>query len=129
MTDAIDRLLTPERKAALKVLGVTYAEWWFTSGRYLEARDELEKLRVSLARIAQVAGLDHEIPGTQDHEWGNKPFEELAAAARTIERGWNRLAACIVDEIEVASRDRDEVGRLRERIAKLEGWAHGKASE
>jgi hypothetical protein len=58
---------------------------------------ELESLRVSLARIAQKLGLHDEIPGNPGFE---APFEALCKAARDHERGWNRLAACIADEVE-----------------------------
>jgi hypothetical protein len=59
--------------------------------------DELQILRVSLARIAQ--GCDsivaHEIPGADGRlELG---FPELARLARERPRGWNRLALFILD--------------------------------
>ena len=58
-------------------------------------RSELECLRLSLARIAQALGIEHEIPGYHAEV-------DMLALPRTHERGWNRLAACIVDAIEEA---------------------------
>jgi len=59
-------------------------------------REELIRLRVALARIAQACDLDHEIPGVKPTEWGDAPYEELVAHAANVERGWHRLAAGIV---------------------------------
>jgi hypothetical protein len=58
---------------------------------------EVEKLRVSLARIAQACSplVEQEIPGA-DYRL-ELPFEELSRLAREQERGWNRLAAFIVE--------------------------------
>jgi hypothetical protein len=57
---------------------------------------ELEILRVSLARIAQACGpdIELEIPGADGRT--GLVFSELAVLAR-IDRGWNRLAAFVVD--------------------------------
>jgi hypothetical protein len=54
-------------------------------------------LRVSIARIAQAAGLDLYIPGAQDRV--GLPFEELFKCAHE-ERGWNTLCALILNYIE-----------------------------
>lgn len=56
---------------------------------------ELEKLRVSLARIAQKLGVDA-IPGCMV----TADFTELSAAAYTQQRGWNALGARIMDSIQ-----------------------------
>ena len=62
----------------------------------MSSADELIKLRVSLARIAQSLDMPvTEIPGLPA-DWA---FELLHNAACQNERGWNRLAAAIVDEI------------------------------
>ena len=57
-------------------------------------RKELTTLRVSVARIAQVIGVDTSL-GVKD-----KSYSELHALAVTKERGWNHLANMIVAEIE-----------------------------
>jgi len=57
-------------------------------------RKELTTLRVSVARIAQVIGVDTSL-GVK-----NKSYSELHALAVTKERGWNHLANMIVAEIE-----------------------------
>jgi hypothetical protein len=57
-------------------------------------RKELTTLRVSVARIAQVIGVDTSL-GVKD-----KNYAELHALAVTKERGWNHLANMIVAEIE-----------------------------
>jgi hypothetical protein len=57
-------------------------------------RKELETLRVSVARIAQVVGVD---TGLQVKDKG---YAELNALAVTQERGWNHLANMITTEIE-----------------------------
>jgi hypothetical protein len=66
---------------------------------------ELEILRVSLARIAQACGpaVELEIPGAKGRM--GLEFTELSRLARVYERGWNRLAACIVDHVENPSLD------------------------
>lgn len=58
-------------------------------------RQELEILRVSLARIAQACGpaVELEIPGAAGR-FGLE-FTELSRLARQ-DRGWNRLAAFVV---------------------------------
>jgi hypothetical protein len=56
-------------------------------------RQELEVLRVSLARIAQATGVETErLPVL------NKAYEELCDLAKQ-DRGWNGLAARIVDRV------------------------------
>jgi hypothetical protein len=62
-------------------------------------RQELEILRVSLARIAQACGpdIEREIPGAEGRT--ELEFTELSRLARGYERGWNRLAAFIVGHI------------------------------
>ena len=57
-------------------------------------RKELETLRVSLARIAQVLGVDTSLVVK------DKNYAELHALAVTEEHGWNHLANMIVAEIE-----------------------------
>jgi hypothetical protein len=62
-------------------------------------RYELEILRVSMARIAEACGpaVALEIPGANGRtEMG---ITELARVACELDRGWNRLAACIVDHV------------------------------
>jgi len=59
-----------------------------------DLRKELTSLRVSMARIAQVIGVDTSL-GVKD-----KSYSELHALAVTKERGWNHLANMIVAEIE-----------------------------
>jgi hypothetical protein len=60
-------------------------------------KEELKILRVSLARIAQVCGpeVEREIPGAEGRL--SLGFSELSQLAQTNARGWNRLAAFIVD--------------------------------
>jgi hypothetical protein len=57
-------------------------------------RKELETLRVSMARIAQLVGVD---TGLQVKDKG---YAELHALAVCQERGWNHLANMITTEIE-----------------------------
>jgi hypothetical protein len=59
-----------------------------------DLRKELTSLRVSMARIAQVIGVDTSL-GVKD-----KNYSELHALAATQERGWNHLANMITVEIE-----------------------------
>jgi hypothetical protein len=59
---------------------------------------ELEVLRVSVARIAQVIGADNSLEVT------DKGFSELGALARAKERGWNDLAHKAVIQIEYLKR-------------------------
>jgi hypothetical protein len=81
--------LTPKQVDALKLLGVTQEEWWFVQGRYLEARKELEHLRLGVQRVAEM---------TRDTE-----VTRFIPAFET-ERGWNRLCAVLVDWIETRTR-------------------------
>lgn len=55
----------------------------------MDATEELVKLRVSLARIAQAAGADNEL------KVAGKSYEELVTLARYEERGWHGLARAI----------------------------------
>ena len=58
---------------------------------------ELEKLRVGIARLAQTLDFPlTEIPGMPE-SWF---YGDLCKVARENERGWNKLLACICDEIE-----------------------------
>lgn len=58
------------------------------------AQQELEKLKVSLARIAQKLGLNGAVPGNVDPD--DYSFQSLCLQAKQP-RGWNALAArCIV---------------------------------
>jgi len=59
-----------------------------------DLRKELTTLRVSVARIAQVIGVD------TDLEVKNKSYSELHELAVRADRGWNHLANMIVVEIE-----------------------------
>jgi hypothetical protein len=54
---------------------------------------ELKDLRVSLARVAQAAGVE-----TKKLPVLNKAYEELCDLAEQ-DRGWNGLAARIVDRV------------------------------
>jgi len=64
---------------------------------------EIEKLRLSLVRIAQAAGLKPEdFPPVL--ELTSFDFDHLIAATHR-ERGWNALAATIVGKIEDRERD------------------------
>jgi hypothetical protein len=60
--------------------------------------NELAVLRVSVARIAQVLGLDLNIPGATGRS--GLGFQDLAALAVDEPRGWNTLCAMIVTEIQ-----------------------------
>jgi hypothetical protein len=60
--------------------------------------NELETLRVSVARIAQKLNLHDHIPGCKTY-WP-APYEVLCIAARTEERGWNKLCAMIIEKVE-----------------------------
>ena len=61
----------------------------------LEGMNEVQKLRVSLARITQSLGfLPGDIPGNPP-TWA---YEHLCQAAQ-VERGWNALAATLVERI------------------------------
>jgi hypothetical protein len=62
-------------------------------------RKELENLRVSVARIAQVIGADNSL------EVKDKNFSLLRALACTRERGWNDLAHKVVVQIEHLQRN------------------------
>jgi hypothetical protein len=56
-------------------------------------RQELEILRVSIARVAQAIGVE-----TTELPVIDKSFNELSEMAKQ-DRGWNRLCAAIVCEI------------------------------
>ena len=86
----------------LRLMGVSPEDWWIVFGRYYDARHELMKLRVSLARIAQAMGLDHEIP---THGESGDDFTGLCERASNATSGWNRLAACITDKAEELCRN------------------------
>lgn len=72
----------------------------------------LNKLRVSLARIAQKLDLDIPACSTEAN------FTDLSRAAQHEERGWNGLAASIADAIEILQR---EVQGLHHRNRSLDG--------
>jgi predicted transcriptional regulator len=59
-------------------------------------RIELVKLRVSVARMAQAAGVSLFAVNLDP----DAPYEVIRAAAETTERGWNALAGEVVDEIQ-----------------------------
>ena len=113
--------LTPKQLDALKLLGVSIGEWWFISGRYLEARREIAKLRVSIARIAQTAEVPiKEVPGhLDDYEFG-----ALATAAEDHDKGWNKLATTTIIAMEqlktLVERMVDELTQLKERVDSIE---------
>lgn len=54
---------------------------------------ELIKLRISVARIAQVLGVDNKLEVT------DKTAAELTIKAISDQRGWNDLAGLCVDQI------------------------------
>lgn len=56
-------------------------------------REELEILRVSLARIAQATGVETDSKPVLD-----KSFNELCAMAEE-DRGWNALAGLVCEEV------------------------------
>jgi hypothetical protein len=62
-------------------------------------RQELQILRVGLARVAQAMGttIAREIPGSNGRT--DLGYSELAALALDESRGWNRLCACMVDHV------------------------------
>lgn len=55
--------------------------------------DALTLLRVSVARIAQAAGVDNALQVT------GRPYKSLCVLARTREDGWNDLAGRCVEAI------------------------------
>jgi len=58
-------------------------------------RDELIKLRVSVARLAQILkpnGVKGYLP------YANKTYEELVQLAETNERGWNDLVGFLIEK-------------------------------
>jgi hypothetical protein len=57
--------------------------------------EELVKLRVSMARLGQVAGLNGD-----DLNIADKSYAELCEIALNNERGWNRLAFNIAEAIQ-----------------------------
>jgi hypothetical protein len=59
-----------------------------------DLRKELTSLRISMARIAQVIGVDTDL-AVKD-----KSYSELCSLAVSVERGWNHLANRIIVEIE-----------------------------
>jgi hypothetical protein len=60
------------------------------------AEIELRNLRISVARLAQVAGVSLESVGAAD----DAPYEQLHEAAVHHQRGWNTLVGLVLDEIE-----------------------------
>jgi hypothetical protein len=75
-----------------------------------DAGGALVKLRVSLARLAQKAGIGNEIPGfpkhTHDHDNNlisisgqDAAFEMLNESANYERGGWNRLVNLLMDEV------------------------------
>jgi hypothetical protein len=59
-------------------------------------RQALVKLRVSLARVAQAAGVSLRHLGLND----DAPYDQLCSAAENRGTGWNTLAARIVDKVQ-----------------------------
>ncbi|CAB4168225.1 hypothetical protein UFOVP1276_13 [uncultured Caudovirales phage] len=60
--------------------------------KLMEKLSELVKLRVSVARIAQMREIDNELCIT------GKDYDDLIRLAQTQERGWNALAGLVYDE-------------------------------
>jgi hypothetical protein len=56
---------------------------------------ELVNLRCSLARVAQAAKVSLKVVGLPD----DAHFELIVHAARNTQRGWNRLAAQVCEEV------------------------------
>lgn len=56
--------------------------------------DELTKLRVTVARLAQLAGVDNGLSVT------GKGYKDLVHAAQTEQRGWNDLIGRVMDKLE-----------------------------
>ena len=77
-------------------------------------RDELKKLRMSLVRIAQAAGMDTgQFPPVL--ELNDYAFDNLVKATER-DRGWNALAAAIVGHLE----ERDNALRaLRQELIEM----------
>ena len=94
---------TTRQLEAMRMLGIGEEEWQFTIGRYLEARKELESLRMGVARIAEHLHLQESIPGYCDDV-------HLFNAVKHIERGWNKLCAEIINEIEAGPKLCEECG-------------------
>jgi hypothetical protein len=63
---------------------------------------ELEKLRMSLARVAQRAGLREHVPGN-----GSASQAHLLRACYCEPRGWNALAARLVGWVDQAREDQE----------------------
>jgi len=59
------------------------------------AREELEGLRVSFARVAQAAGVQTDDLPVLD----KSSINEIREMAMVCERGWNALAATVCEEI------------------------------
>src|SRR5438477_9265468 len=86
-------------------------DWWFIVGRYLEARKELETLRVSIARVAQKLNVSG-VHGDRDSN-----FEMLTDQAKNEERGWNALCNDLVQIIEADRRYRNAVAAEIDRLS------------
>jgi len=82
-------LLTPKRREALKLLGISEQEWMFVQGRYEQARRDLTSLRTSIRRVAEITG-DKEIIASipAGDEFAGQPY---------VEHGWNTLCANLWD--------------------------------
>lgn len=68
----------------------------------MEKLSELVKLRVSVARIAQMREIDNELCIT------GKNYDDLIRLAQTQERGWNHLAGLVYDEFYQGERRKRE---------------------
>jgi hypothetical protein len=93
------------QRKACELLGISADEWWFTCGRYIEARKELAKLRVGVARVAQKLGIAG-VYGNADSGYADI---HARASLGNHERGWNAICASICDEIEKHLADMSEI--------------------
>jgi len=75
---------------------------------------QLEAVRMSLARVAQRAGLAAHVPGQ-----GSTSFAHLTRACWCEPRGWNALAARLVDWVDEAREERAELADTRRAVGEL----------
>lgn len=74
---------------------------------------ELRNLRISMARVAQAAGVSLELVGLPD----DPSYTDLHNAATVRDRGWNALAGLICETVEFARKDRSDLQRQIGRFA------------
>ena len=91
-------------------------------------RQELEILRVSLARIAQAVGVETEQLPVLD-----KSYNELAPMAREEDRGWNALAGLVAhticDHVHIRKMDAKDVVTALKCLADRENAGDGSYSD